>query len=98
MDRQNEVGPQFTHDCTACVFLGRYSRPPGQLLFTLKNEFDLYFCKASNRCLDTVVARFGNEGSEYASGHSSFYPKPVGMDLHNPLAIAVERANARQIL
>lgn len=45
--------PQYTHDCTNCLFLGRY------------NEYDLYSCQSSKET--TLLARFGNEGGEYRS-------------------------------
>lgn len=49
------IKPKFKHDCQDCIFLGRH------------NDHDLYFCKqGGNR--DTVIARFGNHGSNYASG------------------------------
>lgn len=47
--------PRFTHDCDGCKFLGNY------------NGQDLYFC-GNGRPFPTVIARFGNEGSQYQSG------------------------------
>jgi hypothetical protein len=49
--------PQFTHDCKACVFLGGYDNKEG--------HHDLYICPDSP--WHTVLARYGNEGSEYRS-------------------------------
>ena len=51
--------PYYTHDCDQCKFLG------------CKGRIDIYLCHNESRdpeCQDTtVVARYGNEGSEYAS-------------------------------
>lgn len=49
--------PTYKHDCGCCEFLGPY------------REYDLYWCPqvqvdGSNQ---TIVARFGDEGPEYAS-------------------------------
>lgn len=59
--------PQFTHDCDACRFLGRFriddkSWAPA--------DYDLYYCSPSlGGCsFATVIARYGNGGSEYTSG------------------------------
>lgn len=53
--------PLYTHDCDTCQFLGSYTSlmHPGDRQVMV---FDLYVCK------NTVIARYGNEGSEYASG------------------------------
>lgn len=50
-----ESPPQFKHDADCCTFLGRH----------LGN--DLYFCSQGGN-LPTVIARYGNEGSDYNSG------------------------------
>ena len=47
-----ESQPRYTHDCTECVFLGRYG------------PWDLY----ADVEQDTVVARRSSEGSDYLSG------------------------------
>lgn len=49
--------PTFTHDCDECKFLGQIH---DEILY------DLYFCPQGGR--PTVIARFGNEGSQYKSG------------------------------
>lgn len=49
--------PQFEHDCTRCIFLGRWE------------TYDLYFCPQGP--FPTVIARFGNDGPQYASGLAS---------------------------
>ncbi len=46
--------PRFCHDCTRCTFLGGF------------DAADLYFCCGSLET--TVIARYSDEGSNYASG------------------------------
>lgn len=48
------MSPRYVHDCAKCT-------PIGQI-----NEFDIYRCPQGN--LPTLVARYGDEGHEYASG------------------------------
>ena len=56
--------PRFVHDCDACVFLGHtqsdFFRNDGKMM-----DFDLYICMGGE--FKTVLARYGNAGSEYAS-------------------------------
>lgn len=51
--------PTFTHDCDRCISLGRHTNDEGL--------HDLYFCPDNRYKFHTVLARFGNEGSEYRS-------------------------------
>ncbi len=55
--------PLFTHDCDNCKFLGRY------------DGHDLYVCPSRERPsrMWSVLARYGNDGPEYASGHVEMY-------------------------
>jgi len=46
---------RFEHDCKRCAPLGEYE------------EYDLYVC-ARDRLIDTIIARYGNDPSEYTSG------------------------------
>lgn len=46
---------RYTHDCENCIDLGEFE------------EYDLYFC-LQGVSSPTVVARFGNSGSDYLSG------------------------------
>ncbi len=53
--------PKYTHDCENCKFLGTHQ------------DHDLYFCDnlekdSESDFFSTVIARYGNEGSEYKSG------------------------------
>lgn len=53
-----QTKPQFTHDCTCCVYLGQ------------SEGADLYFCGSPGRSnvFTTIIARFSSEGRDYASG------------------------------
>jgi hypothetical protein len=46
--------PVFKHDCDKCLFLDH------------SIGHDLYYCEQYG--METVVARYGNEGPEYTSG------------------------------
>jgi hypothetical protein len=51
---------RYQHDCNNCIFLGHYK------------EYDLYYCPSDRGAIySTVIARYGNEGHEYASGINS---------------------------
>jgi hypothetical protein len=53
--------PRYTHDCDACEYLGEHL------------EYDLYYCP---RCDGgTVLARYGNDGPDYASTMVSLLTK-----------------------
>lgn len=54
-EAQTDTAPRFTHDCDKCDFLGRHG------------NWDLYYCY-KDVFGPTVIARFGDEGSEYISG------------------------------
>lgn len=75
MDKQNT--PRYIHDCKECIYLGQ------------KDEYDLYFCNQGG-LLNTVIARFGNEGPDYISG-MSFSDK-------EPLKTAKELAKKQNLL
>jgi hypothetical protein len=59
----------FTHDCNKCTFLGNFTD------YSHLNEgaFDLYYCMQFGT-IPTVIARYGNEGSEYLSGLGFSHP------------------------
>ena len=48
--------PKYKHDCSKCVFLGRYAKA------------DLYVCPAEGNIIDTVIARFSSDPPDYISG------------------------------
>lgn len=47
--------PRYRHDCTTCVYEGRFGR------------YDAYYCAAGDTPHNTVVLRYGDEGSQYKS-------------------------------
>ncbi len=55
--------PQFQHDCDCCHFLGRFISENGPA--------DLYAHTSGN--MPTVIARYGSDGPNYASGSSFSY-------------------------
>lgn len=57
--------PRFKHDCKACIFLGTYA------------GHDLYYCKGSESSSmgGSLIARYGNDGSNYASSSPSITHK-----------------------
>jgi hypothetical protein len=95
--------PRFTHDCRACNFLG-HGHLSGQ-------PVDWYTCSVlKGSGARTVIARFGNDGPEYASGTigETVEPSPVvlaalahGLDLNEVERTALLRtllSNHRQRL
>lgn len=58
--------PTFKHDCDHCLFLGTV-RTKEQ---SYGGVYDLYWCPdREHPNLSSVIARHGNEGSEYGSMH-----------------------------
>jgi hypothetical protein len=55
VSNDSNVKPRFIHDCEQCVFLGQ------------DEEHDFYFCPSPSG-FHTVIARFGSDGPDYASG------------------------------
>lgn len=55
--------PVYTHDCSHCTFLGS--------IVSEDTTYDLYHHSSSFE--ETVIARFGNDGPEYASGAGFSY-------------------------
>lgn len=53
--------PRYTHDCNQCKFLGHYE------------GYDLYYCDVV-KDVPTVIARFGNNPTDYFSGLDSSIP------------------------
>lgn len=52
--------PRFKHDCTGCTFLGHYDDGD--------EKRDIYWCcSPSDPILDSIIARFGDDGPEYRS-------------------------------
>lgn len=71
--------PRYRHDCDRCIFLGRYTQPKRCAHYSegpepehpeSSTEVDLYWCTSpTTPNLDSVIARFGDGGPEYASSH-----------------------------
>jgi hypothetical protein len=60
--------PLYEHDCKNCKYLGRYT--VSQYYWDMTGgvkEVDLYFCTQGG-FLNTVIARFSNDGPDYISG------------------------------
>lgn len=53
------MGPLYVHDCPSCMFLGQFTDDRSEV-------HDLYSCRDIMGA--TVIARWGNDGSEYSSG------------------------------
>ena len=47
--------PKHTHDCERCTFLGHFC------------DHDVYICQDSGGIGPSIIARFGDDGPEYAS-------------------------------
>jgi hypothetical protein len=65
--------PKFKHDCEVCIFLGHH------------DDYDLYY--HPDMVMDTLIARFGDGGPEYASG-IPFYGKSQAITKAGNLAVA----------
>lgn len=79
---QAHAKPRYLHDCDCCQYLGRHTSEH-------HGEMDLY---AHSRGRTTVIARFGDHGSEYLSGLYAAY----GADAD--LTEARQRAEAAGLL
>lgn len=61
-EEEVEPFPSFKHDCNNCVYLGPY--------FSEEEDrtMDLYVCASQDKVINTVIARFSDEGGDYCSG------------------------------
>lgn len=59
--------PRYEHDCSECIFLGRYLGGA----INKCTEFDLYYHPATCHHRPTVLARYGDEPHAYSSGLAS---------------------------
>jgi hypothetical protein len=87
------VGPtlptaHFQHDCEECIYLGQ------------DKEHDFYFHSTANGWLPTVIARFGSDGPDYASGLEGAiqYEKNFPNDNEYPLVKALKLARQRGLI
>lgn len=68
--------PRYDHDCDICWYLGRY------------RKWDLYVCPLR----PTVIARFGNDGPDYASSLAFAEDREDGLlPGYKPLVVALDR-------
>ncbi len=72
--------PYFTHDCDKCVFHGS-AKIEGEL-------YDFYSCPRDDADYVSIIARYGDEGPEYASMPLSVLSERVlAGDLNMPLPL-----------
>lgn len=76
--------PRFTHDCTRCVFTGADA------------EYDFYFCPGSLG--GSIIARFGNDGPEYASSAVDVWRSYLQLRPDRPLSDAWRAAEAKGLI
>jgi len=56
-DEERYADPRYGHDCTACVYLGRFEK------------YDLYVhATGTTNEISTILARYGDDDPEYYSG------------------------------
>jgi len=53
--RRNKMAPKYKHDCSQCTFLGHFA------------NHDVYVCQIQGESLTSLIARYGDDGPEYAS-------------------------------
>lgn len=58
--------PCFTHDCTACIFLGHYNYEAPLVDGSEWTTVDLYYCDTAIMG-GTCIARYGSDGPQYSS-------------------------------
>lgn len=69
--------PQFKHDCERCEFLASINLPSWELNKMSEQTFDLYHCPGTLG--GSVIARFGDDGPEYASGDVGTVARNIGV-------------------
>lgn len=74
---------KYRHDCDACIELGQ------------ANEHDLYYCPQQSLDAPTLVARFGDDGPEYATFNPTLCGPPATYHGNGMWAAAYERALAK---
>lgn len=72
--------PRYRHDCDRCEYLGQWL------------QYDLYVCGTSSLSGQSVVARYGSIGHEYASGDVGVWRDiPAGCESTRALHVAIAR-------
>lgn len=79
---------RYHHDCSHCVLLGS--------IYIEGEYFDLYFCSQGSLKLPTVLARYGDEESNYFSGLS--FSGLSFSEFHPALAEAKNLAEQRGLI
>ena len=74
--KESKVKPVFKHDCKSCQFLATISVTGIDIPPKKNCTYDLYYCPSS-RGFPTIVARYGDGGSEYISGTDFATVHPV---------------------
>lgn len=70
--------PLYQHDCSQCRFLGNFhTDAPLADNTTVPMDFDLYVCPSTRPLGASLIARHGNEGSEYASTTEDILPNLI---------------------
>lgn len=79
---------KFRHDCDACTFLATFGGK------------DFYACKDMGAPSAELIIRFGNEGPDYSSIHSSFVSGPAfsGTFLSQKYGLVLELARTADIV
>jgi len=87
MNYQNQK-PSYKHDCSACRFLGNY------------NGYDLYICLSKAAIDITLIARFSNNPSHYASTLVGYTQRLEGIksDQSRALRVALLIAEEENLL
>ena len=68
--------PIYIHDCTNCTFLGGDTDANGDTV-------DMYFCPQGG--LPTIIMRYSDDGSDYASAPVSVINDNLDAFQHSPL-------------
>lgn len=55
LDNQIQSLPRFQHDCEQCEYQGQLG------------DYDVYVCRSKRGAAPTLLARYGNDGSQYIS-------------------------------
>lgn len=76
---------RYLHDCNKCKFLGSFVVPENAKTFVPEGVevVDLYFCGNGSKGNSTVIARFGDEGSDYTSGLRLIAVNPLLLEAYN---------------
>ena len=79
--------PRYVHDCDRCRYLGRF------------RSYDLYVCETKSLSRQSVIARYSDEPSGYASGDVEVWRniQSEGVESTEALHAAIVRAEASHV-